>query len=172
VPSMSPCPWACMYASSSVLEPTALADPYETAGSCRALVPSRWPTAVRVIQLDQRSACLCAARLCYTRQAWPGGESEVVFSYFNGRTDTANDRCERWGPAATGVRIVADLNGWSPSAPHLGWTFVSALPPAYPKIPDRQSYSQNENRRHKTPAELPEMATYQRAPGEPLVNLK
>jgi hypothetical protein len=31
-----------------------------------------------------------------------------------------NDRCERWGPAATDARIVADLNGWSPSAPHLG----------------------------------------------------
>lgn len=32
----------------------------------------------------------------------------------------ANDGCERWGPAAIDVRIVADLNGWPPSAPHLG----------------------------------------------------
>jgi len=31
-----------------------------------------------------------------------------------------NDRCERWGPAAPDARIGADLNGWPPSAPHLG----------------------------------------------------
>jgi len=31
-----------------------------------------------------------------------------------------NDRCERWGPAAGDARIATDLNGWPPSAPHLG----------------------------------------------------
>jgi hypothetical protein len=38
-----------------------------------------------------------------------------------------NDWCERWGPAATDARIVADLNGWPPSAPHLGWAASSRL---------------------------------------------
>jgi hypothetical protein len=40
--------------------------------------------------------------------------------FLSERMVVPNDRCERWGPAATDARIVADVNGWPPSAPHLG----------------------------------------------------
>jgi hypothetical protein len=40
----------------------------------------------------------------------------------------------------------------------LCWISGSGLPPTQSKIPDRQSGSQNQHRRHKGPAEMPEMA--------------
>jgi hypothetical protein len=44
-----------------------------------------------------------------------------------------NDRCERWGPAAADARIATDLNGWPPSAPHLGWA-SSSLKSHFPRV--------------------------------------